>query len=152
MRGSHFACSCIDLLLTDRRAFRTAFGSINLGETFQGLIVAANDSPNDVYDASLRIEIQTANNRATLWESPPPEKDNPRILKPGDSLEAPLLKYEIKEPGLHALSCSVSYWAPTKNLSFTPQPGAGERHMRSFRKLYKFQVSHFIELWTAVTI
>ncbi|KAK9895628.1 DUF974-domain-containing protein [Cystobasidium minutum MCA 4210] len=136
--------------LTPLLALPTAFGSINLGETFQGLIVAANDSPHDIYDASLRIEIQTANNRSTLWESQPPEKGNPRILKPGDSLEAPLLKFEIKEPGLHALSCSVSYWAPTRNLSFTPQPGAGERHMRSFRKLYKFQASNPLAVKTKV--
>jgi hypothetical protein len=106
--------------------------------------VAANDSSEEIFDASLRIEIQTANSRTTLWESPPPKKDNPSILKPGDSLEAPLLRYEIKEPGLHALSCSVSYWAQTRNLSFTPQPGAGERHMRSFKKLYKFQVRTLI--------
>lgn len=61
-------------------------------------------------------------------------------MKPGDTLEAPLLQFEIKEPGLHALSCSLSYWTPPRNLSYTPQAGGPDRQFRSFRKLYKFQV------------
>lgn len=121
----------------------TAFGNINLGETFTGIVVAANDSKHDVLDASMRIEMQTQSTRVILWEASPNDPSKPRILKAGECIEAPLISYEIKEPGLHALTCSVSYWLP-----ITPNPYEAEssdnqrpeRSGRSFRKLYKFQV------------
>lgn len=103
------------------------------------MVVAANDSAREVFDATLKIEIQTQNSRVTLWETPAAHSDKPRSLKPGETLEAPLLEYEIREPGLHALTCSVSYWLPAPSSYIDPN-GPSERFGRSFRKLYKFQV------------
>lgn len=92
-----------------------------------------------MFDATLKIEIQTQNSRQLLWETPAPDKDMPRPLAPGETIEAPLLEYEIREPGLHALTCSVTYWLPAPSSYIDPN-GPSERFGRSFRKLYKFQV------------
>lgn len=132
---------------------RTSFGNINLGETFRGLVVAANDSGYEVFDPMLRVEMQTANTRVMLWDSTAATGDpqdssaqgmhtnQKRSLRPGECLEAPMLEYEIKEPGLHALTCSVSYWSPPSQAPFLDPSKADERINRAFRKLYKFQVS-----------
>ena len=87
--------------------------------------------------------MQTANSRSMLWETPIIDAQKPTLLKPGETFEAPFIEYEIKESGLHALSCSVSYFLPVP-YSQQQQQEDGQDHQerlsRSFRKVYRFQV------------
>ena len=87
----------------------------------------------------MRIEMQSQTSRVLLWETAAPAPNTSTPLAAGESLDAPLIEHEIREPGLHALTCSVSYWidAPRSYLDGDLGP---QRVQRTFRKLYKFQV------------
>jgi trafficking protein particle complex subunit 13 len=111
-----------------------AFGTVHLGESFSGLVVVNSEAPFSVHDARLRVEMQTASAAkfllAEVFASEP--------LKSQGTLQT-MVTHELKEIGLHALVCTVSYVATLDS--------NGETRQRSFRKVYKFQVC--ITPWNA---
>jgi hypothetical protein len=105
----------------------TAFGTVHLGESFSGFVVVNNEAPFAVRDARLRVEMQTA----SAARFPLADVSASEPLKSQGTLET-LVTHELKEIGLHALVCTVSYLEQT---SLDAEPT-----QRSFRKVYKFQV------------
>jgi hypothetical protein len=105
----------------------TSFGTVYLGETFTGFVVINNEAPFAVDGARLRIEMQTASSARFLLA----DVAVPQHLGAQDTLET-VVSHELKEIGLHALVCTVSYLAPASS---------GEKPEKiMFRKFYKFQV------------
>jgi len=97
-----------------------SFGNIYLGEQFSCYVCFQNHSYNDVTNVVVKCELQTSgNNKFILAETPPIGK-----IGCGETQDF-VLKHEIKELGIHILSCSVQYVKMD-----------GER--KYFRKLFKF--------------
>lgn len=120
----------------------SAFGAIQLGETFTSCLCVNNEAAIEVEGVSLRIEMQTATNKVLLAEVGGPEQR----LSTTDVLEV-LVSHEMKELGQHVLACYVSYRLPS---SVRIPPGqaddSADPSLQSFRKYYKFAVSlHNIE-------
>ena len=86
-----------------------SFGTCHLGETFQALIAANNESGMDVSDATLRVEVQSSTLKTPLAEVT--LSDGQATLKAGDSLRS-TIRFEIKEQGqrehtdFHNVLCS----------------------------------------------
>ncbi|ORY47086.1 hypothetical protein BCR35DRAFT_356228 [Leucosporidium creatinivorum] len=127
-----------------------AFGTIYLGETFSALLSLSNDAAQ-VPDSSttvnapiLKVEMHTAGPAG----APPGSAGTKHhlqtitapneVLAPGDSMEG-LVSHEIKELGMHSLVCTVTYAVPVEG---------GRSISRSFRKVYKFQVSNPLSVRT----
>lgn len=113
----------------------SAFGAIQLGETFSSCLSVNNEVSLDVEGVTLRVEMQTATTKATLAEYGGPDFR----LSTGDTLEK-VVHHEIKELGQHVLACTVSYRLPPGQ---RPTHAAADGHdpsIQSFRKFYKFAV------------
>lgn len=117
----------------------SAFGAIQLGETFTSCLCVNNEAKVEVEGVSLRVEIQTANNKVLLAEVGGPDQ----LLAPSSVLES-LVSHEMKELGQHVLACHVSYRLPP-SVRHPPSGGADARDpsIQSFRKYYKFVVGPF---------
>lgn len=114
----------------------SAFGSIQLGETFSSCLAVNNEASVDIDGVTLRVEMQTATTKQVLVEYGGPDYR----LASGDAMEN-VVHHEIKELGQHVLACTVSYRLPPGHRPVHP---AGEGHdpsVQSFRKFYKFAVS-----------
>ena len=114
----------------------SAFGAIQLGETFSSCLAVNNEASVDIEGVLLRVEMQTATTKQILAEYGGPDYR----LAPGDAMEN-VVHHEIKELGQHVLACTVSYRLPPGH---KPIHAAGEGHdpgVQSFRKFYKFAVS-----------
>ncbi len=114
----------------------SAFGSIQLGETFSSCLCVNNEASAEVIDVGLKVEIQTANSKTLLTELGGPDYR----LTVADSMET-VVSHEIKELGQHVLACTVTYRLPPGALGV---PGAAEDpndpSLQRFRKFYKFIV------------
>ena len=111
----------------------SAFGAIQLGETFSSCLCVNNEASVDIEGVTLRVEMQTASTKAVLAEFGGPDYR----LAAGDTIEN-VVHHEIKELGQHVLACTVSYCIPAGQ---RPMQTAGEGHdpnIQSFRKFYKF--------------
>jgi hypothetical protein len=106
-----------------------SFGDIFLGETFSCFISLANISGLELTQIALKVEVQTQVQRETLSApvAPPSGGSTPELdtLQPGQTLDR-IIKYELKDVGVHILICSAS---------FCDKDGD-----RRFRKFFKFQV------------
>jgi trafficking protein particle complex subunit 13 len=111
----------------------SAFGNIQLGETFSSCLSVNNETTNEVEGVSLRVEMQTATTKTILSEDGGPDFR----LAAGDTLEK-VVEHEIKELGQHVLACTVSYRQPSSRSAHDTNTPA----VQSFRKFYKFSVSH----------
>ena len=116
----------------------SAFGAIQLGETFSGCLSVNNEAPVDIESVKLKIEMQTATTKTTLAEHGGPD----HTLAVGDTMES-VVNHEIKELGQHVLACTVSYRLPPGYRSTHPAPDSQDPSIQSFRKFYKFAVSRF---------
>lgn len=113
----------------------SAFGAIQLGETFSSCLSVNNEFSMDVEGVSLRVEMQTATTKAVLAEYGGPD----HCLKTGDTLEN-VVHHEIKELGQHVLACTVSYRLPPGHRPAHPAVEGHDPQVQSFRKFYKFAV------------
>lgn len=119
--------------ITEMLTLPSAFGNIQLGETFSSCLSVNNEATLDVDGVSLRVEMQTATAKTILADYGGPDFQ----LRAGDTLER-VVEHEIKELGQHVLACTVSYRLPPGHRSTHDSDGPA---VQSFRKFYKFSVS-----------
>ncbi|KIJ34600.1 hypothetical protein M422DRAFT_51846 [Sphaerobolus stellatus SS14] len=115
----------------------SAFGAIQLGETFTSCLCVNNEAKVDVEGVTLRIEIQTATTKLQLAEVGGSDK----TLGPTEIMET-IVSHEMKELGQHVLACHVSYRLPS-SVRHKPESTAegADASVQTFRKYYKFVVS-----------
>ncbi|KAI8877684.1 DUF974-domain-containing protein [Backusella circina FSU 941] len=113
-----------DFGLSEMLKLPSAFGNIYLGENFSTFISINNESPSQVLQVGVKIELQTSSQRFGLADT------TQHPLKTLDSNQTwdVTIAHEIKELGVHILVCSVHYIIDNRK--------------RHFRKFYKFQVSN----------
>ena len=119
----------------------SAFGAIQLGETFSSCLSVNNEANVDVEGVTLRVEMQTATTKATLAEFGGPAFR----LAAGDTLEN-VVHHEIKELGQHVLACTVSYRLPPGQRVTHASSDGQDPSIQSFRKFYKFAVSAILSV------
>ncbi|KAM0747971.1 DUF974-domain-containing protein [Meredithblackwellia eburnea MCA 4105] len=148
---------------SDALLLPASFGTIFLGETFSALLCLSNDlivpptpTPTSTtappppppaliaHSPILKVEMHTLHpttgaplskhHLKTVYA--PSSEDR---LAPGEETTAEV-RHEIKELGVHSLVCTVGYGAKMS--------GNGEMTSRSFRKVYKFQVSNPLSVRT----
>ena len=124
-----------------------SFGTIQLGETFSCVLSVNNEAGVPVDDVTVRVEMQTATSKVLLDERKATEvtlagEPERNTLAKGDSLEVSVSS-EIKEIGQHVLGCIVSYRTPPGMQPVTSgSTDPNDPFVQSFRKFYKFMVSH----------
>lgn len=112
----------------------SAFGAIQLGETFSSCLSVNNEASQSIAGVTLRVEMQTATTKTMLAEYVDHQ------LNEGDILEK-VIHHEIKELGQHVLACTVSYRLPAGHHPSHTANDQEDPHVQSFRKFYKFAVS-----------
>lgn len=132
-----------DLSLSEILTLSATFGSIQLGETFSGIVTVNNDSYHPGIDASsvqLRVEMQTASAKVAIGGTG--STDPSSILRPTKFVET-VVRHEIKELGQHVLACTLSYRIPAALVHSYPIPpdDPADPTLRILRKYYKFMVS-----------
>lgn len=110
-------------LLPSSSTASKSLDSIYLGATFNSHFIVNNDSFQYARDVSIKVELQTNSQRLLLLDT---SASLVSLLDPKKSCEF-VIKHEIKELGIHHLTCLISY-----------STIEGER--RFFTKFYKFQV------------
>ncbi|KAI9146027.1 hypothetical protein BKA69DRAFT_1121204 [Paraphysoderma sedebokerense] len=109
-----------------------SFGNIYLGESFVTALSLNNETNVPIMDMGLKAELQTATQKIILVDTtkvPLPEIE-------GKNSTEFILHHEVKELGIHILTCSVNYGYQ------------GER--KAFKKFYKFQVLNPLQVKTKV--
>ncbi|KAF5324548.1 hypothetical protein D9611_004478 [Ephemerocybe angulata] len=129
----------------------SAFGSIQLGETFSSCLCVNNEAQMGIEVVQVKVEMQTITAKVTLSELDVDEAGSAgKVLSAGDTLES-VVHHEIKELGQHVLACTVSYRLPQ---GARPIPGASEDandpSLVTFRKFYKFAVTNPLSVKTKV--
>lgn len=114
----------------------SAFGAIQLGETFSSCLAVNNEASVEVEGVMLRVEMQTATTKAILAEYGGPDFR----LAAGDTMEH-VVHHEIKELGQHVLACTVFYRLPPGHRAHQSAAEGHDPNVQSFRKFYKFAVS-----------
>ncbi|PFH47167.1 hypothetical protein AMATHDRAFT_152793 [Amanita thiersii Skay4041] len=131
---------------TELLTLPSAFGAIQLGETFASCLCLNNETNVVIEDASLKVDVQTATSKVVLAEA----GGAGYHLPPSGSLQI-VVSHEIKELGQHVLACSVVYRLP---LGARAVPGASEDpndpELQTFRKFYKFMVTNPLSVKTKV--
>ncbi|KAF6031524.1 TRAPPC13 [Bugula neritina] len=107
-----------------------SFGNIFLGETFSSYISIHNASEAVCRNVSVKIELQTNNNRHVLSTN----RNTVPEVSAGQCLEE-VISHEVKEMGTHIMVCTINYTAPS-----APK--------LELRKFFKFQVLKPLELKT----
>ena len=102
-----------------------AFGEIYMGETFSCYLTVQNGSSELVTSVVVKAELQTTSKRYMLHNLEPAPLP---VLAP-EQCEDSVLSRVICDEGVHILVCTASY--------LTPAMGR-----RSFRKFFKFNVTH----------
>ena len=121
--------------VTEVLTLPSAFGAIQLGETFSSCLSVNNEAPVDIEGVTLRVEMQTATSKMILAEY---GGSDFRILS-GDTMEN-VVHHEIKELGQHVLACTVTYRLPPGYRATQHAPEGQDPALQSFRKFYKFAV------------
>ncbi|KZP05758.1 DUF974-domain-containing protein [Athelia psychrophila] len=131
---------------TELLTLPSAFGAIQLGETFSSCLCVNNEASVDIEAVSLRVEMQTVTSKVPLaelggWN---------HTLLVGDTLEN-VIHHEIKELGQHVLACTVTYRLPP-NARHAPGPAedVSDPTLQTFRKFYKFAVTNPLSVKTKV--
>ncbi|KAA1474838.1 DUF974-domain-containing protein [Dentipellis sp. KUC8613] len=134
--------------VTELLTLPSAFGAIQLGETFSGALAVNNETAVVVDGVTLRVEMQTATNKILLAELGGPAHS----LAAGDTLET-IVHHEIKELGQHVLACTVTYLLPPgarQPVSATVADPSADPDVQTFRKFYKFAVTNPLSVKTKV--
>ncbi|KAH0830289.1 DUF974-domain-containing protein [Lanmaoa asiatica] len=124
----------------------SAFGAIQLGETFSCCFSVNNETHAAVQGVHIRVEMQTAGSKSLLCEL----GGVGCTLTAGDGLED-IVHHEVKELGQHVLACTVTYRLPP-GYHYAPGPveGSDDPSLQSFRKFYKFSVTNPLSVKTKV--
>ena len=121
----------------------SAFGAIQLGETFSCALSVNNEVETPVDAVMARVEMQTATSKVALAEitaGAGATGNQSGTLNVGDSLEMSVA-CEIKELGQHVLACTVTYRTPPGMRPATSgSSNSGDPFVQTFRKFYKFTV------------
>ncbi|KLO12001.1 DUF974-domain-containing protein [Schizopora paradoxa] len=123
----------------------TAFGAIQLGETFSCCLAVNNETAMDVEAVSMKVEMQTATNKIILAEVGGGEHK----LSARDTIET-VVRHEIRELGQHVLACTVIYG--DANMRQRNAELGTEPNFLSFRKFYKFTVTNPLSVKTKVNV
>ncbi|POV97769.1 hypothetical protein PSTT_14853 [Puccinia striiformis] len=134
----------------------SSFGTIYEGERFDGLLSLRIDQPNAIaINPRLIVEIQSPitlsksvigaidTSKLSSQDSHIDLENEDRSIK--QALEL-VINHRILELGLHSLICTVTYEEPPDLSDYQNvdqadlPPHLQQNHLRSFRKLYKFQV------------
>ncbi|KNE99969.1 hypothetical protein PSTG_06821 [Puccinia striiformis f. sp. tritici PST-78] len=134
----------------------SSFGTIYEGERFDGLFSLRIDQPNAIaINPRLIVEIQSPITlsksvigaidtlKLSSLDSSADHENEDRSIK--QALEL-VINHRILELGLHSLICTVTYEEPHDLSDYQNveqadlPPHLQQNHLRSFRKLYKFQV------------
>ncbi|POW16206.1 hypothetical protein PSHT_06829 [Puccinia striiformis] len=134
----------------------SSFGTIYEGERFDGLFSLRIDQPNAIaINPRLIVEIQSPITlsksvigaidtlKLSSLDSSADHENEDRSIK--QALEL-VINHRILELGLHSLICTVTYEEPPDLSDYQNvdqadlPPHLQQNHLRSFRKLYKFQV------------
>jgi hypothetical protein len=115
----------------------SSFGTIYLGETFTALLCLANTTSSAALTPSLNVSIHILSPTSASAPSKFPLSTVSReVLQGGESIEE-TVKYDIRERvGGYAVVCEVRYGENARD-----EYGVERVVERSFRKVYKFQVS-----------
>ncbi|KAI0340658.1 DUF974-domain-containing protein [Trametopsis cervina] len=132
--------------ITEMLTLPSAFGAIQLGETFSSCLSVNNETLQGVDGVTLRVEMQTATTKTILAEYGGAEFQ----LGAGDTLEK-VIEHEIKELGQHVLACTVSYRLPPGHRAVNAAESS-DPAIQSFRKFYKFAVTNPLSVKTKVHV
>eukprot|EP00966_Prymnesium_polylepis_P220846 5107970-Prymnesium_polylepis.1 len=110
----------VDAALSGMLTLPHLFGDIYLGETFSCFVSLANKSALELVQVALKVEVRTEYNRESISE----ERSADRL--PERQTLDKVVHYELKDTGMHILSCLALYTDPS-----------GEK--KHFKKFYKFQ-------------
>lgn len=122
----------MDLWKLNDNQQRHNLGSIHLGESLSLLAVLNNESAEVISNVAIQIELQTGTQRSTLFKS-----DGPITVNQRESYES-IIKMEVKELGVHVISCQVTFKPESANPT------------KSFRKFFKFTSISPFQLKTKV--
>lgn len=103
-----------------------SFGNIYLGETFCAYVSVCNQAAHLLNGLGLKVEVQTSSQRQLLLNNAPTGPS--ATLAPAGRADV-IVRYELREVGIHILICSASY-----------VDADGEA--RNLRKFFKFQVQN----------
>ncbi|KAF7983071.1 hypothetical protein HWV62_23979 [Athelia sp. TMB] len=133
---------------TELLTLPSAFGAIQLGETFSSCLCVNNEANVDIEAVSLKVEMQTVTNKVPIAELGAWNY----TLPAGDTLEN-IVHHEIKELGQHVLACTVTYRLPP-NARHAPGPAedVSDPTLQTFRKFYKFAVTNPLSVKTKVHV
>ena len=136
----HMQATCLTTL-------PSAFGAIQLGETFCCVLSVNNEVDVPVDAVRARVEMQTATSKVLLAEvvagaADSQSEGSTETLNAGDSLEMSV-STEIKELGQHVLACTVTYRTPPGMRPASGGDNMSDPFMQTFRKFYKFIVSSY---------
>lgn len=109
----------------------SAFGNIQLGETFTSCLCLNNEADCDVGGVIMKVEIQTTTSKIEIASF-----GGPDFTLPLNGAMNEVVSHEIKELGQHVLACTVSYSSRHANAHDTAN---ADHH--TFRKFYKFSVT-----------
>ncbi|KAJ7470381.1 hypothetical protein FB451DRAFT_1253551 [Mycena latifolia] len=124
----------------------SAFGSIQLGETFSSCLCVNNEAQVEVEAVAIKVEMQTVTSKVLLAEFGGADTR----LSVGDTLEN-VVHHEIKELGQHVLACTVTYRLPPGSRTAPgPAEDAEDPSLQTFRKFYKFPVTNPLSVKTKV--
>lgn len=139
-----------DFILSSALSLPPAFGSAYVGETFSCSLCANNEllesnTTKDVTGVRITADMQTPSQQSvTLPLSGKDEDDSGVSLAYNSSLQR-IVRYDLKEEGVHVLAVNVTY---TENALNEAQPSG---KVRSFRKLYQFQAQPCLSVRTKAT-
>jgi len=117
----------VDPALSGMLSLPHSFGDIYLGETFSCFVSLANKSALELVQVALKVEVRTEYNRESISE----ERSVDRL--PARQTLDKVVHYELKDTGMHILSCLALYTDPS-----------GEK--KHFKKFYKFQVNNPLKM------
>lgn len=132
----------------------SAFGAIQLGETFSCVLSVNNEVETPVDAVSAKVEMQTSSSKVALADvtAGGTEGSQSGTLNIGDSLELSVA-CEIKELGQHVLACTVTYRTPPGMRPATSgSSNANDPFLQTFRKFYKFTVTNPLSVKSKVHV
>lgn len=118
-----------------------------IGETFNCLLSANNDSDASITDVRITAEMQTPSLTQTLELATPEDQQILVNLQPSESMQR-IAKFDLKEEGKHVLGVTVTYSVTPRKLDDRQQVEGGTKRVRTFKKLYLFPAQQCLTVKT----
>lgn len=133
-------------------ALPASFGSAFVGEAFSCTLTCHVELPPNsdhrITSVKISADIQTPSQTVPLDISPSGQEAEQLGLTPGQTLQK-FVRYDLREEGSHVLAVSLTY---SENIiSQSEKHVASAGRVRSFRKLYQFQVLPLLTVRTKAT-